>query len=81
MPKRVTCREAMVRYIDALHGWGKFGGPSPIAQPRCDWSATDATEDKVLKAVEDHVRDVHDLKPEDLASDVRDSIHGLIVGV
>ena len=81
MPKRATCREAMVRYVDALDGLGKFGGPSPIAPPHCDWSATDDSDDKLLKALEGHVRDVHDVEPEDLAPDVRDEIRRLIVGV
>lgn len=78
MPRKVSCREATVRYIDAFHGLGKFGGQNIIAAPDCGWEATGETDQQVLDALERHVRDHHELEPNDAPPSVRERIRQLI---
>ncbi len=81
MPRKVSCREATVRYIDAFHGLGKLGGQNIIPPPDCSWEATGGTDDEVLDSLEKHVRGHHGLEPNDAPSGVRDRIRRLIASI
>ena len=78
MPRKVSCRDATTRYIDALHGLGPSAGVNVIPKPDCSWEATGGTDDEVIKSLEGHVRDHHGLEPNDAPSGVRARIRELI---
>ncbi len=82
MPRKVSCREATVHYIDAFKGQPELGGGrNIIPAPDCSWEATGGTDDEVLNSLDEHVRSHHRLEPKEAPSGVRDRIRQLIASI
>ena len=81
MPRRVSCREATARYIDAFKGQPEHAGQNIIPAPDCSWEATGGTDDEVLDSLDEHVRGHHRLEPKDAPSGVRERIRQLITSI